>query len=79
MLTARSHGESFTEVKSLLLARGYRPGCVDTAIQKARVISRAEALKRVTREKTTQRSVFAVAYDPRLLSIAKVVQNTGGQ
>jgi hypothetical protein len=47
---------------------------VDTAIQKARLIARAEALKRVTRDNSTQRSVFAVSYDPQLPSITKVVQ-----
>jgi hypothetical protein len=40
----------FTELKSLLLTREYRPGCVDTAIYKARVVPRAKALKRVTRK-----------------------------
>ena len=33
-----------------------------------------EALEKVVRSKTTQRSVFAITYDPRLPSISKVVQ-----
>ena len=73
-----SHSEArerrFSELKSLLLERDYRPGCVDAAIKKARNITRTEALKRVVRSKTTHRSVFAITYDPRLPSISKIVQ-----
>ena len=63
----------FAELKALLLTRGYRPGCVDAAISKARDITRAEALQKVVRNKAAQRSVFAITYDPRLPSITKVV------
>ena len=58
----------------MLLDRGYRPGCIVAAIEKARQISRIEALKKVVKEDTQQRSVFAITYDPRLPSVSKIIQ-----
>ena len=62
--------EHFVELKNLLLARDYMTGLIDAAIDKARKVSRSEALKRVKKSSTTQRPVFAITYDPRLPSIA---------
>ena len=44
----------------MLLVRKYRPGVIHNAIDKARLIPRAEALKRVVRKKTSKRPVFAI-------------------
>jgi hypothetical protein len=44
------------------------------AIEKARKIPRHEALKKVEKAKTSQRTVFGVLYDPRLPSITSIVR-----
>ena len=41
----------FSELKTLLLSREYKAGCIDSAIEKARRIPRKEALKKVVRSK----------------------------
>ena len=64
----------FKELKDLLLARDYKPKIIDSAIQKARNTPRPEALKRVNREKTTNRPVFVINFDPRLPSIPGIVK-----
>ena len=64
----------FKELKDLLLARDYKPKVIDSPIQKARNIPRPEALKRVNREKTTNRPVFVINFDPRLPSIPGIVK-----
>ena len=62
-----------TELKEMLLARDYHRNVVNSAINKALRIPRSDALKRVVREKSTDRVVFVVTYDPRLPSIPKIV------
>ena len=57
----------------MLLSREYHRNVVNTAINKAMKIPRSDALKRVVREKSTDRVVFVVTYDPRLPSIPKIV------
>ena len=59
----------FSELKNLLLERQYRPGMIDSAINRARAVSRADALKQVDKSLSEQRPVFVVLYDPRLPSI----------
>ena len=56
------------------MERDYKPGLIDAAIEKARVIPRSEALKKVNTEKQSKRPVFVVTYDPRLPSISNIVQ-----
>ena len=46
---------------------------INAAIQKARKISRSEALKKVVKVKESQRPVFVIAFDPRLPSISQIV------
>ena len=65
----------FKELKELLLNRDYKSGIIDNAIQKARKISRPEALKKVVKVQDSQRPVFTVSFDPRLPSISKIVTN----
>ena len=64
----------FEELRDLLLARDYRHKIIESAIQKARNIPRPEALRSVTREKTTTRPVFVINFDPRLPSIPTIVK-----
>ena len=62
------------ELKDLIIARSYPEKLVNTALDKARMISRNTALKRVIRKKqrAKQRPVFALKYDPRLPSITNI-------
>ena len=63
-----------SELRELLLARDYKPKVIDSAIEKAKQISREEALKRVVRNKTSSRPVLVVPYHPGLPNIPKIVQ-----
>ena len=47
---------------------------IESAIERARKIPRTEALKRVHREKTSNRPVFVINFDPRLPSIPSIVK-----
>ena len=62
------------ELKNLLLSRNYKNNIINVAVEKARAIPRIEALKKVEKEKTNQRPVFVVQYDPRLPSITSIVR-----
>ena len=64
----------FSELRELLLSRDYKPGIINSAIEKARNVPRSEALKRVFRKKSSRRPVFVVNYDPRLPSIPNIVR-----
>ena len=55
-------------MKEMLLDRDYKPKIIDAAINKAKGISRQEALKRVVKDKSSDRAVFVVRYDPGLPS-----------
>ena len=63
----------FAELKELLVARGYKPKMVDSAIAQARQVPRMEAIKRVYKERSTDRPVLAVQYDPRLPALPSIV------
>ena len=57
----------------MLLARDYKSKLIDNCIEKARKTPRSEALKKVIRDKTnSDRMVFVVHYDPRLLSVPRI-------
>ena len=60
------------EMKEFLMARNYRPGMVDSAINRAKAIPRARALRYVAPHKPTRRPIFVVTYDPRLPNVQKV-------
>ena len=64
----------FGKLKEMLLARDYKSKLIDAAIEKARNIPRAEALKKVVREKNQNRPVFVVTFDPRLPSMTQTVR-----
>ena len=61
------------ELRELLLQRDYKPSIIDGNIDKAKEISRTEALKRVVKSKSTSRPVFVVPYHPSLPSVPKIV------
>ena len=58
----------------MLLARNYKTNIVNSAIAKAVAIPRSQAIKRVVRQKNTNRPVFVVTYDPCLPSISKIIK-----
>ena len=60
------------ELKTMLLARDYRPGMIDSAIRRARDIPRLNALEYTVTNKQTRRPVFVVSFDPRLPSITAI-------
>ena len=62
----------FDELRDMLLSRGYNKNIIKAAINKASKIVRKEALKRVEKVKT-ERSVFAITYNPMLPSVTRVV------
>ena len=65
--------QRLSELREMLLDRDYKASIVDAAIVKAKAVDRSEALKRVYKPKTTKRPVFVVRHDPRLPSVAKIV------
>ena len=64
---------NFQKLKQMLLERDYKPKIIDAAINRARLIKREDALKKVVKTKTSDRPVFSVLYDPRLPSIRAIV------
>ena len=56
------------ELKELLLDWDYKPKIIDAVINKAKGIKIQEALNRVAKEKSSDRAVFVVRYDPGLPS-----------
>ena len=64
----------FSELRELLLSRDYRPGIINSAIEKARNVPRSEALKRVSKQKSSRRPIFVMNFDPRLPSIPDIVK-----
>ena len=56
----------FKELKNYLLQRSYKDYIIDSAIDKARLIPRKKALKKVNKNKQSKGPVFAITFDPRL-------------
>ena len=56
----------------MLISRDYLKGVINAVIAKARAIPRTQALRRVSRQPTTNRPVFVVSYDPRLPSLPNI-------
>ena len=59
----------FSQLKDLLLERGYKQRMIDSALDKARKIPRSFALQRSKIAIKQDRPIFAVTFDPRLPSI----------
>ena len=60
------------ELKNLLLARNYVQSSIEASINKARLIPRHVALRKLNRPRTSDRPVFAVQFDPRLPYISQI-------
>ena len=65
-----------SELRKLLLARDYKTGIVNRAIQKAKTIPRQEALKKVPplKENAGRRPILVITYDPRLPPIPEILR-----
>ena len=63
----------FSELKEMLLAREYSAGVINAAISRARNIPREEALRKVFREKNSDRPVLTIQYHPALPSISRII------
>ena len=68
-----SRDQRLSELKQLLLDRGYKAKIVDAAISKAKQIPRNEALKKVVKNKTSDRPVFVATFDRRWPSFSNIV------
>ena len=62
------------ELKEMLLGRDYRPGVINSAIERAKLIPRSTALQKVTK-KSTDRVTFVIEFSPQLPSISKIIQS----
>ena len=63
------------ELKEMLIDREYRPGMIDAAIQKARAVPRALAIRQVAKApQSSMRPVFVVSFDPRLPDLSNITQ-----
>ena len=58
----------------MLLSREYSSKVIQAAIDRARQIPRLKALEKVIKQKTTDRPVFVIHYDPRLPSVNAIVK-----
>ena len=63
------------ELKQMLIEREYRPGIIDAAIQKARAVPRAIAIRQIAKApQTSMRPVFVVSFDLRLPDLPNITQ-----
>ena len=62
-----------SELRDMLLSRGYKRKLIDQNIDKALLVPRDEAIKRVIRKKDVDRVVFLVMYNPALPSIPRII------
>ena len=67
----------FSELKCLLLDRGYPEKIIDQALDKARSVPRNRALLKRRKQDNQKRAIFAIKYDPRLPSIQSIQASTG--
>ena len=58
----------------MLLGRNYRPGVINSAIERAKLISREKALEKVAPKKN-ERVIFALEFSPELPSISGIVKS----
>ena len=62
------------ELKQMLLDREYKTAIIDSAIARAKSVPRSEALKKVFKQRTIDRQVLVLRYDPRLPSVNQIVR-----
>ena len=65
----------FEELKTFLLSRDYPPSIIDSALTRASLVDRNEALKKV-QPTPNNRTVFALDYHPALPSIASTIKSS---
>ena len=64
--------QRFMELRERLVDRGYPVNTINSAIDRARLIPREKALKRVNKTNKSKGPVFAITFDPRLPSIGSI-------
>ena len=64
----------FSELKSLLLSRNYKPRSIDAAIEKARKNTKGRSSEKSCKNSNSKRPVFVINFDPRLPSITDIVR-----
>ena len=62
-----------SELKMLLLQRGYNEMSIDRALEKAKKVPRKQALRKKKQKGQQKRPTFAVQFDPRMPSVTNVV------
>ena len=70
---AGERDQRMSELREMLLSRGYKRKLIDDNIEKALLVSRDEAIKRKVRIKDIDRVVFSVMYHPALPSIPRII------
>ncbi len=65
--------QRMSELRDMLMSRGYDRKLIDKHIDRALLIPRNEAIKRVIRKKDVDRVVFSVMYHPALPSIPRII------
>ena len=74
MSVPQDREKRFLELKEMLIDRDYKPRLITAAIDRARSVSREEALKKVVRQKSSDRPVLVIQFDPRMPSLPRIVQ-----
>ena len=69
----RTRDMRLLQLRDQLLARDYSRDLVETALERARNISRDRALKKAKNKRANQRPVLVVPYDPRLPAIGSIM------
>jgi len=62
-----------SQMKNQLIERGYSKDLVESSIQKARLVPREVALRKVRKKKLNKGPIFAVTHDPRLPALGSSV------
>ena len=62
------------ELRQLLIDRNYSQSTINSAINRAKTISRSEALRYAATPRVNTRPVYVATYDPRLPNVQSIVQ-----
>ena len=65
--------QRMSELREMLLSRGYKKKLIDKNIEKALLVPPDECIKKVVRKKEMDRVVFSVMYHPALPSIPRII------
>ena len=64
----------FSKLRDFLLSRDYNSSIVDSAIVRAKAISREVALKKVEKKEKPDRVIFSISFNPQLPCISSIIQ-----